>query len=138
LDEHALLHRCDGAGLQVEELEWPERDADQAVDGQPEVVQHGAHLAILALAQADDQPGVARLLALEHCLDRTIAHAAERDAVFELVEGRLRYAAVGAHAITPEPASCRQLEMTREATVVAEQQQALGIDVKAADGDDAR
>ena len=51
--EHAPLHRLDRAGLQVEQLERPEGDADQPVHGQPEAFQDRAHLAVLALAQAD-------------------------------------------------------------------------------------
>ena len=56
--QHAPLHRLDRARLQVEQLERPEGDADQPVHGQAEGFQDGAHLAVLALAQADREPHV--------------------------------------------------------------------------------
>ena len=54
------------------------------------------------------------------------------------VERGLVDRAMRAHAVAPEPAGRRQFEHARQAAVVGQQQQALGVDVEPADRDDAR
>ena len=63
------------------ELERPERDADQPVHLQAEMLQHIAHLAVLALADREGEPDIRALLAVERRLDRAIAHAVDRHAL---------------------------------------------------------
>ena len=88
--EHAPPHLLGLAGLEFEQLERPERDADEPVDLEAEVAEHAAHLAVLALAQADGDPRVGALHAIDAGLDRPVAHALDLDAVLQLVEVGLR------------------------------------------------
>ena len=81
---------------------------------------------------------VVALAAVERRLDRAVEDAVDGDAVGQRVERLLGDLAVGAHAVAPEPAGRRQFEQARQAAVVGQEQQALGVDVEAADGDDAR
>ena len=57
---------------------------------------------------------------------------------FSLSSVGLGDGAVGADAVAAEPAGRRQLEDAREAAVVGEEEQALGVDVEAADRDHPR
>jgi len=136
--KHPSLHRLHGAGRQVEQLEWPEGDADQPVHRQPETVEDGTHLAILAFAQSQHEPHIGALHLFQRGLDGSVAHAADLDPVLELVERLLRHRPMCPHAIAPQPAGRRQLEMPGQRPVVGKQQQPLGVEIQAADGDDAR
>ena len=51
----------------------------------------------------------------------TIPHAIDGDAASQRIELRLRHAAVGAHAIAPQPSGRRQFERARKPTIVREQ-----------------
>ena len=132
-------HLLDLARRQVAELERPVGDADQAVHREPEMLEHALDLAVLAFAQAEREPDVDALHAIERRLDRAVDDAVDR-------RRRRRSAsscawsivAVGAHAVAAQPAGRRQLQHAREAAVVGEEQQALGVDVEPADRDDAR
>src|SRR5262245_66011760 len=57
----ARPHLLDRAHRELAELEWPERQADQAVDRKPEVPEHVSHLADLALADRQGGAGRAHL-----------------------------------------------------------------------------
>ena len=100
--------------------------------------EHVLHLAILALPDREGEPNVAALGAVERGRDGTITDAVEGDAGAQAVEVTLPYAAVRAHAITAQPAGRRQLERARKRAVVGQQQQALGVEVEAADADETR
>src|SRR5690606_23727522 len=67
--QHARAHRLDAALGRVAELERAVGTADEAVDLEAERAQHVADLAVLALAQAQHQPDIGALLALQHRLD---------------------------------------------------------------------
>ncbi len=95
--------------------------------------EHALDLAVLAFAQAHRQPAIGALLAIERRLDPGIAHAIDRHAFGEAVENGLIGFAIGAHAIAPEPAGRRQFENAREAAVIGQKQEALGIDVEPSD-----
>src|SRR5262249_39328249 len=124
-DEHALAHAFDGAGRQVQQLERPERDANEPLYDQSHAVKDGTGLAVLAFGQPDREPDVAAVFPLERRVDRTVVHAGERDAFFQVIERLLADLAVSAHAIASQPARRRQFQMARERTIVAQQQQAL-------------
>ena len=100
--------------------------------------EHVLHLAILALPDRKGEPNVAALGAIERGLDRTIMDAVDGDAGAQPVEPTLPDATVGTHAITAQPTGRRQLERARKRAVVGQQQQALGVEVEAADADEAR
>src|SRR5262249_20780246 len=133
IDEHPPRDRLDLAGVQVDELKWPKRSAGEPVHRQPEAVENGAHLPILALAQANRQPDVGALDLVEGGFDRAVADACNFDPVSERVQRRLADRPVRAHAIAPEPARGRQLQMPCERAVIGQQQQALGIKVETTD-----
>ncbi len=46
--------------------------------------------------------------------------------------------AEGAHAVAAQPAGGGQFEHALQATIIGDEQQALGVDIEPADGDDAR
>jgi len=132
VDQHAPPHRLDAARFQVEQLEGAERDADQAVHGEAQVVQDGAHLAVLALAQADVEPHVAALHLVEGGLDGAVADAIDLDAVLELVQRLLGDGAVGPDPVAAQPSGSRQLQVPRQGAVVGKEEKALGVHVETA------
>ena len=76
--------------LELAQLERPERHADQPVHLQVERLQNLAHLAVLALADADGEPDIGALFAVERRLDRPVVDALDGDAGAQAVERRLR------------------------------------------------
>src|SRR5690606_22019546 len=135
--EHLGAHHFDGAFRQIAELERTIRNADQAVHLKAKRAEHVLDLAVLAFAQAEQEPDIAALGALERGFDRAVSNAFALDAVLEGVELGLGDMTIGAHAIAAQPASGRQLEHALEATIIGEQQEALGVDIEAADGHNA-
>jgi hypothetical protein len=79
--KHAAVDLAHVTRLQIAELEGTEGDADEPVHGEPELAQHLLDLAVLALPEADDQPGVGALEPLEGRLDRAVADAVDGDAL---------------------------------------------------------
>ena len=71
---------------QVAKLERPIGDADQPVHLQPQMVEHVAHFAVLALADREGEPDIRTLRAVERGLDRAVADAVDRDAAPQRVE----------------------------------------------------
>ncbi len=135
LAQHTLLDRLHRSRREVEQLEGPKRHADQPVHGQAQVLQDGAHLAILAFAQADEEPYVRALRLLQDSLDGAVADTGDLDAVLQLVERLLRDGAVRPHAVAPQPAGGGQFEMPGERAIVGEEEQPFGIEIEAADRD---
>jgi hypothetical protein len=138
VDQHPATHRLNAAGLQVEQLERPERDADQAVHREPQVVEDGAHLPVLALAQADCEPDVAALRLVECGLDGAVAQPTDLHAALEPVERLLCDSTVRPHPVAPQPTGGRQFQMARQGAVVGEQEEPLGVHVEPANRDHAR
>ena len=98
--------------------------------------EHLLDLAVLALAQPHRDPGVGALLAIELGFDRRVVDAVEADPAAQAVEHRLVDRSVRAHAISAQPPGRRQFEHPREAAVIGQKQEALGVDVEPADSDD--
>ena len=94
---------------------------------------HVAHLAVLAFADRKHQPDIGALVALQRRIDRAVFDAVDLDAFFQLVELALRDLAMGADAITPQPAGVRQFERARQPAIIGEQQQAFGVEIEPAD-----
>src|SRR2546425_1272545 len=136
LAQGSRLDLRDLSWREVGELKRAERHADQAADLEAKVPEHVLHLAILALPDRKGEPNVAALGAIERGLDRTITDAVDGDAGAQPVEPTLPDATVGTHAITAQPTGRRQLERARKRAVVGQQQQALGVEVEAADADE--
>ena len=126
------------AVVKIAEVERPERDADQPVHLQAERFKHLAHLAVLALADAEGQPDVGALFAVERRFDRPVTDAIDGDAAAQPVQRLLPHAAERAHAVAAQPACCRQFQHAREPAVIGEQQQSFGVDVEPADADQPR
>ena len=136
--QHARLHFLHSAFGELAQLERAVGHADQPVDVEAERAEHAPHFAVLALAQAKRDPRVRALHAVELRLDRRIGHVVHRHALRQRVEPRLIRLAVRAHAVAAQPARLRQFQRAGEAAVVGHQQQALGVDVEAADRHQAR
>ena len=67
--QDARLHFLDSAVLQLAELERPVRQADQAIHGEPQMLENALDLAVLAFAQAHGEPHVGALHAIDLRLD---------------------------------------------------------------------
>ena len=105
--QDASAHLFDLAFAQFAELEWAEGNPDQPVDGQAQMFEDALDLPVLAFAQSHRQPAIGALLAVERSFDPGVANALDGDAFGKAVEDRLIGFAIGAHAVTPEPARGR-------------------------------
>ena len=136
--QHARLHFLNRTLGQVAQLERAEGEADQPVHGQAKMFENALDFPVLAFAQAHGEPDVGALHAVERGLDAAIFDALNRDALSQRIKLRLGHVAMGAHAIAAQPAGGGQLKHAGKAAVVGEKQQAFGVDVEAANGDNAR
>src|SRR5262249_42162897 len=107
-------------------------------DPQSERFEHLAHLAVLALADAEGEPDIGALFAIERRLDRSVTDVIDGDAAAQPVQRLLPNTAECAYAVSAQPAGRRQFEYAREPAVVREQQEAFGVDVEPADADEPR
>ena len=138
INQNATAHGLDLAGLHVEQLKRSVGHADQPVHVELEVRQNLTDFAVLALAQADRQPDVGTLNAIEARLHRPVTDPLDLDAVLQAVELLLRDAAVRAHAVAAQPSRGRKLHIPRQPAIGGEQQQAFRIEVQTANRDNPR
>ncbi|MNK69318.1 hypothetical protein D3C87_887010 [compost metagenome] len=136
--QHAAAHFQHLAFGEIAELERTVGNADQAVDLEAECAEHVLDLAVLAFTQAHADPDVVTLGTVERRVDCAIKHAIDGNAFLQLVERCLIDLAMGAHAVTAQPAGGRQFQHAGKTAIIGEQQQAFGIDIEAADGQNAR
>src|SRR3546814_13290310 len=78
-------------------------------------------LTVLALAQADSQPGVGARRLVDRHLDRAVFDAVDADALLEIAELRLVQRPEHPHPVAPDPGGRRQLEVASELAVVGQQ-----------------
>src|SRR5438552_4752865 len=123
--QHAALDLQHMTLRQILELERPVGNADQPRHLEAKRAEDVSHLAVLAFAQTDRQPGVGALLAVERCFDRSVEHAVDGDAFAQIGKRLILDLAVDAHAIAPQPAGGRQFEHPRQPAVIGEQQQSF-------------
>jgi hypothetical protein len=123
----------DRAGGQIAKREGPVGGADQARDLEPEMLEHAADLAILALAEPHLDPGIAAGAALQIGVDRAIAYPFDVDPVDQLLELRLADLAEHPRAIRPLDSRGGQFELALQLAVRGEQQQPLGVEIEPAD-----
>src|SRR3984957_17994166 len=133
--QHPRAHFHDLALREVAEFERAERDADQAVDRKAQVLEDFLDLSVFSLSQAQSEPGVRALLAVELGLDAEVVDAVDGDAFAQPIERHLFNRPMRASPVSAQPAGRRQLQRAREAAVVGEQEQPFGVDIKPADCD---
>ncbi len=138
LPKDAQRHLLHGLDVELVELERPEGDADQPVHLEPEMLADHLDLAVLALADAHGEPEVVALAAFHARLDRTVLDPVDGQTLIEGCEPRLVDLAEGPDPVAAQPAGRRQFERALDAAVVGEEQQPLGVDVEASDGEHAR
>ncbi len=131
--EHRRTDFLDRPFGQIVELERAERQTDQAVHLQAEMIEDLFDFAVLAFAQAQSQPDIVALFALQLGFHRTVMHAVDGDAIAQGIEIGLGDFAIGPDAVTAEPAGIGQFDHPRQAAIIGQQQQPFGIDVEAAD-----
>ena len=124
--------------LQIAQPERAIADADQPVHRQIDGRQGAANLAVLALAQADRQPGVGTLNAVQHHLHRQEPLAFDGHAAAQRFQIRIGRVAVDADAILAQPAGGGQFQPALQRAIVGQQQQAFGIEVEPPDRHHAR
>src|SRR5579885_2845184 len=110
LAHHPGRHLLDLAAGEVAELERPVAESDQPGDGEAEMIEHAPHLAVLAFAQGQGEPGVGALLALERSADRAVADAVDGDAAGQRGEPLGRDRAVHPDLVAAQPAGLGQFE----------------------------
>src|SRR5262249_8756022 len=125
-------------GLQIAQHEGTEGDADEPVHRQPKMLHDPAHLAVLALADRDQDPNITALLAFERCLDWAVAHPVYGEAAAELLQLRLADLAEAAHTVAPGPAGSRKLKMAREIAIICQKQKPFGIEIEPSHRNQAR
>ena len=113
-------------------------NADQSVDLQIQRFQGASNFPFLALGEGNRQPVVCAGFAVQYGLDRLVVHAVDRDAFSEFVDLLLCHRAVGAHAIGTLQLVLGQFQCPGQRPIIGQQQQALGRQVEAANGDNAR
>ena len=121
------------AFAQFAQLERAERNTDQAVDHQTEVLKHNLDLAVFAFAQVNRKPSIGALAAIQRGMDGFVIDAVNRDPVLELVQSLLCGVAVRSHAVTPEPGSVGMRQHTRKAAIVGQEQKSLRVDIQPTD-----
>src|SRR5438552_8921756 len=136
--EHLCRHFGNAAALEIAELEGAEGSADEAVHLKPQMLADLLHLAVLALADGDIEPGIVALRLVDLRLDRPIMDTLNRDAALELFERRRIRMAIGAYPVAAHPAGRRQFKEPCQFPVIGEKQQAFGVDIEPPDRDDAR
>src|SRR3546814_7079035 len=90
---------CSSDLVEVGEGEFAVARADQAADLQPEMFQHLADFAVLALGQRHFDPLIAPRAAFEIGVDLAVANAVDLDPHREFFELRLADVAEGARAV---------------------------------------
>src|SRR5438270_2033341 len=133
--QHAGLDLLDLSFGEFAQLKRTIGYPDQSVHLETEMREHVAHLAVLAFADRKRQPDIGALVALQRGIDRAVFDAVDFDPLLQFVELTLRHLAVGADAITPQPAGIGKFERAREPAVIGEEQQALGVEIEPADRD---
>ena len=117
-------------------------ETDQAIDLQAEMLKHPADLAVLALGQGQGDPdigaGRAILGLVELGLDGAVTDTLDLDPVLQPVQLVLGDAAMGPGAIPADDPGGGLFQGARQTAIIGQQQQALGIEVQSAHGDQPR
>src|SRR5580704_17700123 len=121
LVEHLFLHLLERAAFEETELERAVGETDEPRHRIAEMFEDAAHLAVLALAQAERDPRVRSLLAFELGADRAVGDAVDRDASFQTGEAGFIDKAVHPHLVAAQPAGRRQFEPAGERAVIGEE-----------------
>ena len=132
------LDLFDHARFHVAQTERAIADADQAVDGQVDGGHGAADLAVLAFADADGQPGVGALNAVKHDRHRLKLFTVNGDATAQRLKIGVGGISFDPDAVFAQPAGRGQFKAALQLAVIGQEQQPLGVEVKAADRHDAR
>ena len=112
-----LFHRAIG---QITKLERAEGNADQPVHLKAEMLQYAFDFAVFAFAQAERQPDIVALFAIQGGFNRAVIHAVNGDAAPQTIEHGLADFAVTAHPIPPEPSGFRQLDDPGQTAIIGQ------------------
>ena len=116
------LDLADLVFLHPGQLERAIADADQPVHLQADMGHGAADLAVLALADADGQPGIRALLAVQLDLHRGEILAINGHATAQRREGQVVGLPVHADAVAAQPAGRGQLQPPLQLTIIGQQQ----------------
>src|SRR5687768_6688474 len=117
-----LADLVDGGGGKIAEREGAVSNADEARHLQPQMFQHAAHLAVLALGQLHLDPAIAAGPPFEIGVDRAIADAVDLDALDQLLELRLADLAEHAGAVGALNAGGGEFELAFQPAVAGEEE----------------
>src|SRR5215213_1327114 len=94
------------------QLEWPVRHADQAIDREPDMLEHAPDLAVLALAQREGEPSIVALGPIQPGLNRPVGYAVDSHALCQRLQPSVVNLAEGARTVASQPACRGQLQPT--------------------------
>ena len=125
------------AGFQLVQAEGAIAGADQPVHRQADGRHGAADLAVLAFAQADGQPGIRALVAVEHDLHGLERLAFDGDPLAERFQIGIGGVALHPDTVFAQPAGGGQFKAALEFAVIGEKEKTFGIEVEPAHGHDA-
>ena len=131
--QHIGRNFCNLAALQIPELERAERQADEAVYLQTQMLKNAFDLAVFAFSEAKREPAIVALGLVEPRLDWPVLDAIDLNPGLQPIELFLINGSKRPYPVTAQPAGFGQLDGARQFSVIGEQQQAFGIDVEPAD-----
>ena len=114
--EDAGAHLVDEPLFELAELERSEREPDQPVHLDAEMLQDALDLAVLAFAECEAEPDVVALNPVERSVDGAVLDPVDRDAALQPIEIGLAHVAVGASAMRANAESARGSTLTTLAT----------------------
>jgi hypothetical protein len=92
---------------EIAQFKRSKRHSDQPVYSQPKCFENLTNLAVLAFADAESEPDIGALFAIERCFNGAVANAIDGEAFSQPVKRLLAHAPERTHAITAKPASYR-------------------------------
>ena len=98
-----------------------------------EMLHDPAHLAVLAFADGNAEPGIAGHLPVESRVDLAIADAIDGDPAGKRCQCLGIDMALHPHPVFPRPSGAGKFKMTCQPAIIGQQQQAFGIHVQPPD-----
>ena len=89
-----------------------------------------AHFTVLAFADGHADPAIITFLAIEHGFNRACHNAVNFDAILQRIKLVLGDAAIGAGAVAARKPCLGMFKLTRKLSVIGEQQQPFGVQIK--------
>ena len=130
--QHAAAHLFHLAGLKLAQLKRAIGHADKPVHRQAHHLHRAADLAVFAFAQANCQPRIGALLAVQRDTHGLKFLAIDFDPLAQRGQAGIVGAAIHTHAVFAQPTGRGQFQLAFQRAIIGQQQQALGIQIQPA------